>query len=238
MTMHPAAARVVRQAVAAGGKIDPIEHFADLTTLDRLAREQQCPSLDERLHVLDHPIAVGGALLYRLSWAAWEWSERAMEWFDEEPLCELVVPWAMAHARRKDELDRVSNKRLAARAIRKWARSLDCSVEGLMAACKALLPDTSATENADTPARQTDNSLGYGPVLTRLVQECGQTFEYWMHEVPLEVVLAVDNALAQQDNAARAAAKIGGRDPRSWEVRNFVAFNRYSKQFLAKVSGA
>jgi hypothetical protein len=236
--MHPAAARVVRQALAAGGKIDPVEHFDDLVKLDRLAREQECPSLAERLHLLDQPVYVGEMPLYRLSWAAWEWVEQAWGWFGDEPVAELVVPFAMAQARSKAALAAVADERAARRAIQGWARTLDCSLEALITACKELLPKAASEPGKTSKKKDQNEGTGYGPLLTRLVQECGQTFEYWMFEVSFETVNAVVNSLSAQDNAARRAAKKPGpADPRSWQSRNFNAFRVFSKAFSEKVTG-
>lgn len=236
--MHPAAVRVVRQALAAGGKIDPIEHYADLVKLDRLAREQECPSLAERLHILDQPILVAGMPLYRLSWAAWEWVEQAWTWFGDDPIAEMVVPYAMAQARSKAASAAVADERAARRAISAWARNLECSLEALVTACKELLPSAPASSGKSKDTKDPHEGAGYGPLLTRLIQECGQTFEYWMFEVSFETVNAVVNSLSAQDNAARRAAKKPGpADPRSWQSRNFNAFRVFSKEFTAKVTG-
>ena len=255
--MHPAAARVVRQAIAAGGKIDPIAHFDDLVTLDRLAREQQCPSLAEKLHILDQPVLVGEIALYRLSWAAWEWVEQVASWLGDEPIAEMVVPFAMAQARSKAPLAAAADERAARRVLEAWARSLTCSLEALLLACSSLLPEppaddtkrkAKAAEGCESggygplltrsdPAASDEG--GYGPILARLMQEFGQSPDYWLFEVSFDTVSALMSALSSQDNAARRAAKKGApADPRSWEVRNFNAFRRFSKDFIAKVTGS
>jgi len=231
--MHILATRVVRKALASGARIDPVEHFDLLTELDRLARATAEAPAHDRIAILDRPVVAGGVAFRRLSFAARAWIGEADEWFaDDRDTFGLCVAYAAAHARDKAAFDAAADPRAARTAVAAWSRTLTLTPEQLDAAVAAALRPLAP---ADVPPEPGAAPAALGPVLARLMRECGGTLDYWLWEVSDDALDAILEAFRRSDEAEAKAAKC---PPKDWMpgVRAFKAWNAAAKAFAGKVT--
>lgn len=255
--MHPLTLRTVRQAQTRGAALDLLTHFDAVATLDRVARETDGTSEMADADVVDRPIIVGHidnrrffsgvpAILYTPSYAALDWMERAGEWFaGDRKLSLLAGAWALAYARDPETLLQTARADLAERTIKRWARSLNCSLSALASAYNEIMQPAAAAAQTDR-SQGADASQPQGSggrllrVLLRLQSEIGQDQDYWLYG-PIERLRAGVALLKEKDDAdAKALAKAQGkalaRDPDSPDVQAFVRWRAAVDTFF-KVIG-
>lgn len=239
--LHILASRVVKSVIDAGGQIDPVEHYADIAELDRLARAISSPPIAEALDLLDAPIVIDDVELRRLSWAAREWlATDAWSWWKDDPgQLDLAYAWAMAHARDKAALQvaRASERKARAEILR-WARGTSANYDAIMAACRHLSP-RSAGEKVAAERNPNDRSH-IGPVLLALLTETPHPLDFWIFEAPSELVEATltrirENAIADSQRMARMLKRDIPPDPGAWNVRATKRFSDTCRAFKAKL---
>jgi hypothetical protein len=241
--MHRNAAKVVRQAMAAGAAIDPVEHYDDLAALDAAARATECLPLWRQCDLLDRPILVGGTdrpvALWPPSYAALKFiAEMADACGDDSG---LMAAWALAHGRDARVLRELgADPRRNLRRVRDWAYGLDCGLQALLHAASGLLKPAQDQAVAKAGGKREDapNPFREHLVMARIVREFGQDEEYWLYG-PRDRLDAALELLRQADKAeVEAMAKAGGRqkarDPDSPEVLTFVAWRKAEVAFLKK----
>jgi len=237
--MHPLAARTVRQALAAGACIDPVEHFDDLHALEQAAADEQAVA---RRDILDVPVIVGridsrsgrAAYLWSPSYAAMEWIDnQARLWF-EEPFLSLAICWALAYARDPEALRAAADPRAARRAVHLWAGDLAAPLKDLFDAASAMLAAIHTPGPAEPIAG--GRRCPIGRILGRLVQEFGQPEDYWLFGPIRRMDDALDLLRRQDEAASRAASGRGAAaaDPDSPDVQAFVRWRRAADAFLKK----
>ncbi|NQT92548.1 MAG: hypothetical protein HQ559_07295 [Lentisphaerae bacterium] len=250
--MHPLAARTVRQAIAAGASLDPLEHFDDLKALDAAARRTSSTSAWREAELLDMPVIVGDidrgtpAVLYAPSYAVVEWIEHcASQWFDtERVIYHVSIAWALAHGRDPEALHAAATPKACRKLAKKWAGRLNCGLSALFSASARLLQPEAATD----PQKPSEAAQGQREpsrmrsVLARLCQEFSQEEDYWLFG-PIDRLNAAIDLLHRQDEAeAQAISKASGkpeaRDPDSPDVVAFNAWRKVSDAFLEKFAGS
>lgn len=238
------AARAVRRAIAAGGKVDPVEHFGDLLNLHRLAEAMGGKTLRERVDQLNQPVMVGKVRLYRLSFGAIDWLDAGpVQWFsDDRILGSLATAFAMAHSHQRRVLDRLADPTRTEREIRLWERGTGCAADALMEAVDALLERPDDGQRSEVRDQKSDDAelVSRHPVLHRLMHAYGGTIDYWLWEVSADdCVELLDQIRADQDAQTRATSNASGRahapDPASRAVRAHVAFNKAAQAFHEKI---
>lgn len=248
--MNILARRAVQRAVTAGAVIDPVEHFADLVRLHRLAEEITRPPIVEQLDALDQPVRVGDLLFHRLSWSyrEWMWRSAGTWWRDRGDLLDLAYAWAFAHARDKSALQAMTDPKHAERVIRAWARDTDANYEAVMAACEWLSrplrePDPKPDQERPPESDQDELRRSAGPVILTLLTETDKPLDFWLYDVAAEVTDAALERIRtnwDRDQAAMAAAfgKKSYHRSSSWHVEATKRFNAAAVAFCAKYTPA
>lgn len=252
--MHPLAARTVRQVLAAGGTLDPVESYDDIAVLDAAARATHELPLGRLCDLLDRPLIVGDsnaahgrpAILWRPSYAVLHWigdtAEACGKWQN------LCIAWALSLAHSPRLLrERGADARRAIRAAHDWASDLNCSIEALLAAAAGLLDE--GRSDTPPPPRSPDAlppRVAERLALARLQKEFGQDEDYWLFGPRARTDAALELLRRMDDAEVRAMAKAGGkaqaRDPDSPEVLAFVrwrdAREAFEKKYLPTVGKA
>ena len=241
-SLHIMASRVVKRALAAGAVVDPVEHFADIQELDRLARAIACPPIAENLDLLDAPIVIDDVSLRRLSWAAREWlATDAWNWWQSDaPMLDLAYAWAMAHARDKASLQKVRhNEREAAAEVTRWARGTTANYEAVMAACRYLRPSIPPPTKRQT---EDEDSNYIGSAMLTLLSNTSHPLDYWIFDAPSELVESTlarirEKMSSDRNSLMRALGKDIPPDPYSWHVRATERFSKAARAFVEKLTG-
>ena len=223
----------VLRKVFPGNVAVPRAALDDLFALEALAGAATARTQSEQLTAaaaLDLPVDIGDVKLWRLTMAGCEWlTQIERDWFAGDPrMMEIAVVWACAHGRDRAAFAELGGRFKTAFKLAAWARWQNVAWQALAATVKALLPKQSAP--ADTEPAQLDDDAGayLGGVLGALIENFGQTADYWLWDVPQETALALLARLG-----ARAEAEAGERvGPR--QIAAHKAFAAAAKAFDAK----
>ena len=235
--LHDLTIKAIRRAQAQGGTVDPVEDFAAIADLDRLARDATELLPEDRLLFLDLPLVVGNAKLYRLSWAASDWLiQLAMKWFqDDLTMLDRSMVWAHAYARTPDAFKRFSNAHDARCEIERWSQDLTASFDSLMEATDQLRPKPKANDNR--PGKS-NGPISNGPVLDCLMDAYKQKIEYFMWEISSEALEVILQANLLHDelkdrNQMMGAGLAPSTDSRI--TRSILKFQRAAKEFVRTI---
>jgi hypothetical protein len=161
---------------------DPPAVFPWLKELDRLGHNMAAPGGVENMAVLlDLPIRIRDLDLYRLTFGASFWIDNVMEWYPEEndiiPTAAMI--YAMAHCRRPGAFDKLTTPEKTKAVVTRWLDKQMVSMDGLLMAAEHLMP-------APTYGPKGEGE-GYGPIMSMLLCEIGQTPRYWIHDISAEL---------------------------------------------------
>jgi hypothetical protein len=172
-------------------------------------------------------------VLYSPSYAALEWMQDASVWFGHNANLALMAGcWALAHARDPRALRGAADAATARKAVRRWGRTLNCSVRTLAAGYNRIMARQAAGQHTDgkAPANAPRQDCGtmLRHALLRLQAEFGGADDYWLFG-PAERLTSALSALRKKDEDEEAAlAKAEGRTVvRNPESPAVLAFRRW-----------
>lgn len=207
----------------------------NILAIEQAAKDYDDAERSVAADLLDRPRAIGGTLLYRLSWAAVEWlRECAAPWWDGTELAPAAIVYAMANARKPDAFagEMCAEKHTAARRVKKWMRAQSSSMAALTAAANELLPKPDADAAADQPDDQpkTDNVA----ILARLSATYAMPPEQFLYQMSADALnVYIRNMLAiQRERYALAGHKITDEADRK-QAAAFVKLSTAIKSFHA-----
>jgi hypothetical protein len=232
--LHELTIKAIRRAQSQGGIVDPVEDYAAIANLDKLARASTEMVPEDRLLFLDLPLVVCNTRLYRLSWGASDWlTQLAMNWFrDDLSMLDRSVVWAHVHARMPEAFRRFSNARDAKAEIETWSQELTAPFEALMAAADQLCPKPKESE---TRKQHDTGPISNGPVLNRLMDDYKKPVDYFIWELSaeaLEVILHANVLQEEMSDRQQMAAAGLSPAPDSRITRAILKFQRAAKDFV------
>ncbi len=141
--------------------------------------------------LVDWPVTVGNARLYRLSYAALEWHERLPDDLRDD---DLVLAWACAHSMDPEALQSVTTPREVRKAVKVWAGRLTCSPGALALALDDLGYGSGYVEIKDAiPKKAIDPKRLHtrGAVITALCRRYpGTTPDLWTWKMSFDRALS------------------------------------------------
>ena len=210
--MELAAQHVIDKLLTETGHVLTVGDYDDLARMNALAKAVRCPADEDEQSLWAAPALAGAALLYPLTLGAALWiEENVLPWFGETGMSDLTMAWALTQRHTPERIWAISGPRECTRVVKKWARRLNCTRDELTAALNKLLPVNETTgEPEDKEGRSS-----YGPVITLLCREYGQSPTYWLWEIGVSVVhahLADYNAKidAERAEARKLSSQSGG----------------------------
>jgi len=235
--LHELTIKAIRRAQQQGGIVDPVEDWAAIAELDRLARAATELQPEDRLLFLNLPVTIGNVSLYRLSWGASDWlTELAMVWFKDEPtMLDRAIAFAYVHSRNPSIFHRCSDSQTAKAEIIRWSCECSAPIEALLKAVDILTSDSS--EPVSEGSQNTFTSMG--PVFDRLMKEYHLPIDYFLWEISamaLGVLIRSNTLNVEKDINAMDSA--GGRAPdvNSRMTKATIKFQRAAANFVSSVS--
>jgi hypothetical protein len=235
--LHDLTIKAIRRAQSQGGVIDPVEDWAAISELDRLARAATEPPTEDKLLFLDLPVIVGNLHLYRLSWGALDWvADCAGVWYaNDGRMYDRALAWAHVNARSKRAFHRCAAVREATAEISRWSRDQTASCTAIMLAVDVLMREFKKRGNEKSNAAT--ESRGDGPIFDFLKETYKQPIDYFLWEISAQELRAIIRAHFVKAEALKATLDSeAGRapDPESSTTRHTIAFQRAAKQLIAK----
>jgi hypothetical protein len=235
--LHDLTIKAIRRAQSQGGVIDPVDDWAAISELDRLARAATEPPQEDKLVFLDLPLIVGNVSLYRLSWGALDWvADCAGVWYAEDGrMYDRALAWAHVNARSPRAFRRCAEKRIASAEISRWAREQTTPWQVITAGVDQLMSDLS--KNRDKKYEDSQARRGNGPVFDFLIEAYHQPIEYWIWGISINELHAIIKAHSMKTEEAHASldAQTGrAPNPDSALTRNTIMFQRAAKQFITR----
>jgi hypothetical protein len=182
-----------------GVTLDPVDDYDILVQLNDLGTQCECPfDPDERKHLLSLPIRCGDVDIHRPTFGALFWIEDYVgPFFADEPLiADVAVLFALAHARRPEVFDMLSEREAARSAVKKWAKSSNITVEQAESVLLEMFPDK------DTPDSKPSSMAGFIEVLMNTYP--GSSMEYWLWEQPIDrIEVILDQAAERASDEAQ-----------------------------------
>lgn len=236
--LHELTISAIQRARQQGGIVDPVEDFAAIADLDRLARACSDMPAESRLLFLDLPVIVGDVKLYRLSWGAIDWMvECAAVWFsDNGSLYDRAIAWAHAHARSPGAFRRCASRREAEAEIWRWSREISAPWQAVLAAVDELTSELSSKK--DGTERKDRTRTSDAPILESLIEQYGKTLDYWLWDISAAVFASLLKAhQIRIDRLESASSTAHGKapDPESHYVRATISFQRAAKVFVSTI---
>jgi len=233
--LHELTIKAIRRAQKQGGIVDPVEDWAAIAELDRLARAATETPAHDKLIFCDLPINVGDIQLYRLSWAAMDWiAFCASDWFgDDGAMYDKALAWAHAHSRKPDIFRACPDKRSAQKAIIRWTWSFWAPWVSVMAAVDQLLEELPRKK-----ADQTGSGTTTAGFLDVLIETHGGTIDYWMWDVSVPAMLSLTAAIQNRNDGNegnRRTASGKAPDPESSIVKKTVELQRAARKFIQRI---
>jgi hypothetical protein len=219
--LSPLAKKALQRAKSDHGiAFDPVDDFEDILELHTLAEAVTNPTLTEDELSIITPHAYAGSLkICKPTIGAIHWyNTYAAKWFaDDVEASTLSLAYAIALGRHPDKMMELGDKGKARKAVFAWSAGLDCTYDELAAAL--------ATLSSESPEeREDDDARSYGPIISLLVSEYGQTPDYWLWETSYDVCEAlIKDYKVRKDAEAQAAGGASGSghamDPHLESVR-------------------
>jgi hypothetical protein len=236
--LHELTIKAIRRAQKQGGIVDPVEDWAAIAELDRLARAATELEPEDKLLFLDLPINVGEIKLYRLSWGALEWiSGCAAIWFKDDPaMYDRCLAWAHNHARSPRAFRRCSTAAITREEVSQWTRDLPASWQAIMDAVDSLLSEFLKKKPSSKPSKT--RVAGSGCLFESLMDQYGKDIDYWMWELSAEaltVVIQAHRFKMERVNQEISTASGKAPDPDSDMVIASISFQRAAKTFVSNV---
>lgn len=183
--LHPMAAAALKDMRAKGlaPRDDHVLWLQDAAQRIRKTVRRRAAEL------VDWPVPCGGALLYPMSLAAFEWWRNRPFELQKDV---FVQGFVCAHSHHPDVLKPLTGYWSTRKAARNWAVHLTCSKKALSAAVESVWPENNACE-VDNPPGQIESSHkedlpDYGAFVLALCKQFpGTTPQYWAWEVPMEI---------------------------------------------------
>ena len=241
MRLNPLAAASLQRLIDEGIPLDPLADFGAIAEINDLAEAatRPRPSIVTDA-ILDAPVVCGGVRFRALTIAAHLWlrdvATPALE--DDDYLCGLAIPFAMANRDALDELNEASDIR---RAVKRWGRKACCRITdaqlaGVFRHFGIELEESSIPDDAED--RQ-DISEQYGNVLALLIREYGGDPNYWIFDAnPQTVDVCLRDVMLKAHYEAedhRTSAAKGGKaiapDPNSPLMQAQWALIKRVRQF-------
>jgi hypothetical protein len=254
--MHPLTRRTLQEAETRGAVLVLADHYDAVAALDAVA----CGTVgDGRLAVdadpLDRPLVVGDpeprlrisgrpALLYTPSYAALDWMQDASVWFARDKSFSLKSGcWALAHARDPKAIRKAADAASARKAVRSWARTLNCSIRALASAYTAIMQRQGGSQagggKATANGPREDRGTMLRHALLRLQAEFGGDDDYWLFGPAERITTALASIRRKDAEEEAAIAKAEGRtvarNPDSPAVLAFRRWQYARKTFFAAI---
>jgi hypothetical protein len=238
--LHDLTISAIRRAQSQGGTVDPVEDWAAIADLDKLARASTELTPEDRLLFLDLPVIVGNVSIYRLSWSASEWLIKlAMDWYtDDSFMLDRSIVFAHANARTPEIFRRCSNMNSASAEVLRWSRECSASIEALLKAVDIFTPAKQSGQD-DKPEKERSISSN-GPILHKLMADYHQPINYFLWEISAEAltVLIRANILdSELESGFISTASGKAPDVNSRMTKATVKFQRAARLFVSSIVG-
>lgn len=197
MKLHKKTQIEVQKLLDETGYALQLDDLSDIIELNDLAKRVTGPdgAYDD---IYNWPIKCANLLLRPLSLGKLSWyNNRALAWFDDDTeTLSTVLAFLMSIENTEQAIWDLSSPEQAKEAIETWEQTVEASpVQLAYAVDKVIGKRTSSTQKGDLA----DN---YGPMISLLCREYGETPRYWMYEADLAVINAMmadyTNRLNQQ----------------------------------------
>jgi len=217
-----------------GESISLIEDFHDVYELNQYSVNMKIPDLiGDRVALLDMPVKVGDAFLYRINFAGLFWlQDYGSEFFsDNELLTVLSLGYVMAEGRNKDCFKGMDSRAGAKKKIKRWARQNNIGVKQLV----AVVADTFNFDGNVTEVTEAD----YGSVLDILSKERNADPSFWLWEISLDTLTTLLEAGSRKNAEMMEEAEKGVKgkgvkrkapDPNSPRIQALWRFKQLSNK--------
>jgi len=162
-----------------------LSDIADVVELDELAHRVTGPGGDYD-DVFSWPVHCAGLLLKPLSLAKIAWYNRcAVKWFDDDSVTTSTILAFLASCENDEAiLDKLTTPEQARDTIEAWERTVTATPMQIAAAVEKLLGGRDGGEEKDGPS-------SFGPLVSLLCREYGESPEHWMYRASLPVIEAL-----------------------------------------------
>lgn len=208
--MNLAARNDLEKLLSETGHALCLNDIDDVVELNRLADLVTDPATQDNKIAASYPIPCGGTLFYRPTIRILQWmTDNVFEWFaNDQSMLGLSIAYCLSVGNCSNILFVYENKRQMAKAVKKWASTLDCTAGEIISVLSELLP----IDNTDDSSKGTPQ---WGPVISMLCREYGCSPDYWLNECSVDKIdmLCKDHAKLMNEkimqfNSQNAGAKL------------------------------
>jgi hypothetical protein len=236
--LHDLTIKAIRRAQAQGGVIDPVEDWAAIAELDRLARAATEPPPEDKLVFLDLPLIVGNVSLYRLSWNALDWvADCAGVWYaEDDSMYDRALAWAHVNARSPRAFRRCAEKRIASAEISRWVREQTTPWQVITAGVDKLMEELKP-KHADE-SKRSGRKVSKASFLDILLETHGGTIDYWMWDVSMAAMQHFAAAIKYRQDAESVEIRTASGqapDANSDHARNMIRMQRAAREFVESI---
>jgi len=231
MTIHLMARQKLDELLSQTNHSLTLDDIPLVLKLNEAALKVVDPYDDEGLQLQTLPVKVGQYLLARPHISKERWYNHVIEEWDNPP--DLLLPFILWTEVTGEYLWSTPDRKDVERRIRKFGNGLHTTRTELEGALKHLLPQLS-----DVP--ESASGEGYGPLISTLIREYGQTAEYWLNEAHpdlISMLITEHSRNIDQLNEEHAKAMRGSgkavRPPRTPKSDALEAFRNISNEIIA-----
>lgn len=219
MRLNPLLKTHLKKFAARGLYIDVVADWEELHDLNELARKVTSPaSQAEAVALINAPVTRGNMILQRPTVGVFIWAEERLKaWFSNRPVrFRLAEAYALAHAKTPGRCWKFRDADDCWRAVKMWARRLNVTFdeisEAVEEACgigrEEMAEQAQKLQTDDKSAK--DKASEFGPVVSLLCREYGESPDYWIWHASMEMVtsfLDEYNARIRAEERANAAGQ-------------------------------
>ena len=190
-----------------------IDDFEDIFALNLIADKVLTPHVgSDDMAILNIPIKCGNAYLSRPKLGAALWvKERLCDWFSDEPdMIDIGSVYCLSMGDNPQKLWEIETKKECRKILRKWWRGLTCTDDELQSTLESLSCNNVDDEKKSDPC-------GYGPIISLMCREYGNTAEYWMWEASPELINThIADYIKRNESEVEASyrASLKGKNPK------------------------
>lgn len=208
-TLHRLAAAALKDLESKGLKPRP----EDVVWLQDAASRIRAASRRRVASLVDWPVPCGGALLYPMSMAAYDWW-RELPY--EVRINVFVQGFVCAHSHEPDVLKPLADPGAVKKAALRWATTLTASPLALSASVQSVWPEDNNFEIDGPPdlvkkkkSADTDSPVDYGVFALMLCKKhLGTTPQYWLWEVSIETAITCWDLASESEETGVSSQEI------------------------------
>ena len=222
------AKREIEKLLSQTGHNLSIDDFKFLKNLNEAADCVTNPASEDGIYPC-LPVRLGGHLFVPPTISIIQWySHCAIKWWENSGYWDFAIGYALQIHISGEWLWQQDRKFLE-KEIRRFSRKLNCSTKEYETVIKSIINSESDDSTDDNSGDESEGFNNYGPLISLLCREFGNSPDYWIHEADMNTIKAfrasylskIESEYKQMSKSSKKATLPPFKTPKMAALENF-----------------